>query len=384
MVPRGRAARPTCRLLGDARARRGKRARLLRQASFPVSEAVDGFDWSNVRFPGRLGPRGDALVRLRRPRGGPRVQRPHGTGQDARGDGAGDRGDPARHPRALLPDGLAHAEARQGEARGRPRRAPADVGRASLVILDEFGYVPLDAGGARLPCQAISDSCERGASCSRRTSSSAAGAPCLPTTGSRRRSSTASSTTEGSLSSTGPATGSRSRSCSASQGANGAPVTKPEEVSWPNSKETHAHFRKEDLTKHSRRGVPGVRRALRCLRCEGAHLATPRRLAVQDGRPLPRTPGRLPRARTQDRPLALGGAAELAPRRAVRCAGPRDGDVRHDRQRHIATGPRVRLEDMGDARQARVRGEGPRGLLRRDGSRGRRYGARPRPIATYP
>ena len=28
-----------------------KRARLLRQARFPVPKAVEGFDWSNVRFP---------------------------------------------------------------------------------------------------------------------------------------------------------------------------------------------------------------------------------------------------------------------------------------------------------------------------------------------
>lgn len=30
---------------------RSKRARLLRQARFPVPKAVEGFDWSNVRFP---------------------------------------------------------------------------------------------------------------------------------------------------------------------------------------------------------------------------------------------------------------------------------------------------------------------------------------------
>lgn len=40
-------------------------------------------------------------------------------------------------------------------------RLMADVGRASLVMLDEFGYVPLGAGGARPPCQVISDSYER-------------------------------------------------------------------------------------------------------------------------------------------------------------------------------------------------------------------------------
>lgn len=30
---------------------RAKRARLLRQARFPVPKSVEGFDWSNVAFP---------------------------------------------------------------------------------------------------------------------------------------------------------------------------------------------------------------------------------------------------------------------------------------------------------------------------------------------
>ncbi len=40
-------------------------------------------------------------------------------------------------------------------------RLLADVGRAELVILDEFGYVPFDVDGARLLYQVISDSYER-------------------------------------------------------------------------------------------------------------------------------------------------------------------------------------------------------------------------------
>lgn len=37
----------------------------------------------------------------------------------------------------------------------------ADVGRADLVVLVEFGYVPFDVDGARLLYQVISDSYER-------------------------------------------------------------------------------------------------------------------------------------------------------------------------------------------------------------------------------
>lgn len=34
----------------------------------------------------------------------------------------------------------------------------ADVAKARLLVLDEFGHVPFDVDGARLPCQAMSES----------------------------------------------------------------------------------------------------------------------------------------------------------------------------------------------------------------------------------
>ena len=40
-------------------------------------------------------------------------------------------------------------------------RLLADVAKARLLVLDEFGYVPFDVDGARLLYQVISDSCER-------------------------------------------------------------------------------------------------------------------------------------------------------------------------------------------------------------------------------
>ena len=56
MVPRDRdpGPAPACSgmLARELESReRSKRARLLRQARFPVPKAVEGFDWSNVRFP---------------------------------------------------------------------------------------------------------------------------------------------------------------------------------------------------------------------------------------------------------------------------------------------------------------------------------------------
>ena len=140
---------------------RSKRARLLRQARFPVPKAVEGFDWSNVRFPegwGRdemLSPgfvgRAEDLV----------FHGPTGRGKThvatALGIEATRRGMPVRFFQT------ATLVLRLGKAKreGALDRLLADVGRAGLVILDGFGYVPFDVDGARPPCQAISDSYER-------------------------------------------------------------------------------------------------------------------------------------------------------------------------------------------------------------------------------
>ena len=138
-----------------------KRARLLRQARFPVPKAVEGFDWSHVRFPDGWGReemlsldfvgRAEDLV----------FHGPTGRGKThmatALGIEATRRGIPVRfYQTASLVLQLGKAK-REGSL----DRLLADVGRASLVILDEFGYVPFDIDGARLLYQVISDSYER-------------------------------------------------------------------------------------------------------------------------------------------------------------------------------------------------------------------------------
>lgn len=140
---------------------RSKRARPLRQARFPVPKAVEGFDWSHVRFPDGWG-REEMLSPGFVGRAEGLVSRgPTGRGEahvaTALGIEATRRGMPVRFSRTatLVP--------RPGRAKreGALDRLLADVGRAGLVVLDEFGYVPFDAGGARLPCQVISDGYER-------------------------------------------------------------------------------------------------------------------------------------------------------------------------------------------------------------------------------
>lgn len=91
---------------------------------------------------GGLGLRGDTLARLRRAGGGPGLPRPYRPRQDPRSHRARRRGDPLRHPGQVPP--AASLVLRLGKAKreGALDRLVADIGQASLVMLDEFGTFP--------------------------------------------------------------------------------------------------------------------------------------------------------------------------------------------------------------------------------------------------
>ena len=133
---------------------RAKRQRLLRQARFPVPKSFDGFDWSNVSFPDGWG-REDMLSLSFMERAATGRGKTHVA--TAVGMAAVSAGHPVRfwQTAQLVP--------RLGKAKreGTLDRLLADVAKARLLVLDEFGYVPFDVDGARLLYQVISESYER-------------------------------------------------------------------------------------------------------------------------------------------------------------------------------------------------------------------------------
>ena len=150
-------------MLGGGLARRGspKGARLLRQARLPVPKSFEGYDWSHVSFPEGWGREGMLSLAFVGASGDLVLHGPTGRGRThcatALGMLAVARGVPAGswQTAALV--------MRLGKARreGSLDRLLADLGRAELLVPDEFGYVPLDVDGARLPCQVVADSHER-------------------------------------------------------------------------------------------------------------------------------------------------------------------------------------------------------------------------------
>lgn len=140
---------------------RAKRARLLRQARFPVPKSVEGFDWPDVAFPDGWGR--DEMLSLAFVRDAEDLVFYGQTGRGktrlaaALGIAATSAGHPVRFRQTAQP------VPRLGKAKreGTLDRPLADVAKARLLVLDEFGHVPFDVDGARLLYQVISDGHER-------------------------------------------------------------------------------------------------------------------------------------------------------------------------------------------------------------------------------
>ena len=153
----------TIQMLEDELARRdeAKRARLFRQARFPVPKSFEGYDWSNVSFPEGWGEPEMRSLDFVEDTEDLVFHGPTGRGKThcatALGMAATSAGMPVRfYQTAALVLALGKAK-REGSL----EKIMADIGRSRLLILDEFGYVPLDVDGARLLYQVIADSYER-------------------------------------------------------------------------------------------------------------------------------------------------------------------------------------------------------------------------------
>ena len=127
---------------------RSKRLRLLKQAGFPADKTLD---WGRAQLENLDFVAGcEDLV----------LYGPVGTGKShlaiAIGRLACERGVPVRFFTAT---GLL-MRLRRAQQENRLDRELASIGKARLLIIDEFGYLPIDEEGSRLLFQIISDSYE--------------------------------------------------------------------------------------------------------------------------------------------------------------------------------------------------------------------------------
>ena len=139
---------------------RNRRARLLRKAAFPALKSVEGYDFSDVALPD--GHTADDMLSLEWVR---LAQDYVFHGQTGRGKthlaiALGmlciEEGMAVRY----LPCAQLVLQLQKARDSGALDAMYADLAKADLLILDEFGYIPLDAGGARLLFQVISNAYE--------------------------------------------------------------------------------------------------------------------------------------------------------------------------------------------------------------------------------
>lgn len=138
-----------------------RRERLMRRARFPQAESFEGHGCSQVAFPDGYGPADlESLSFLDTAEGF--VSR-GGTGRGkthlatTMGVRAVSMGRPVRSHSTARPA----TRLERARADGKLDGALRDATNADLVILDEFGYVPIDVAGARLPFRVVSDCYER-------------------------------------------------------------------------------------------------------------------------------------------------------------------------------------------------------------------------------
>lgn len=138
-----------------------KRRRLLKQAGFPQSKTLEGYDWSMASFPADWGreqleslefvDRAEDLV----------LYGDVGCGKThmaiATGMLACERGMPVR----FFTASSLVMRLRRARDENRLDAELRTIGRARLLVVDELGYLPIDIDGARLLFQVIADSYEK-------------------------------------------------------------------------------------------------------------------------------------------------------------------------------------------------------------------------------
>lgn len=140
---------------------RNKRARLLRRAKFPTVKSVEDFDSSDLRFPDGYG--WDEMLSLEWV--GEHqdfvFHGPTGRGKSHLAVALGMRAIAAGKPVRFVTAAQLVLELKRAIGEGRLDESYADYGKDSVLIIDEMGYIPLDADGGRLLFQVMSNCYER-------------------------------------------------------------------------------------------------------------------------------------------------------------------------------------------------------------------------------
>ena len=148
-------------LAEQASRQHARRSRLLKAARLPAVKTLDGYDWTNIKFPDDYG-RGQLTGLEFLGSGGDLVfYGDVGTGKThlacALAAAACQRGIGAR----FFTTASLVAQLRRAQQAERLDKELAMLAKNQLLIIDEFGYLPIDTEGARLLFQVIAEAYEQ-------------------------------------------------------------------------------------------------------------------------------------------------------------------------------------------------------------------------------
>lgn len=138
-----------------------RRAQLLRRCGLPAPKTFDGYDWSAVSWPDGLGREDLLSLSFLERREDLVLMGDVGTGKTHMASALCQLACDRRLEARFFTASSLVMRLRRARDEGRLDREAAQIGRAALLVIDEQGFLPLDADGARLVFQVFADAYER-------------------------------------------------------------------------------------------------------------------------------------------------------------------------------------------------------------------------------
>lgn len=138
-----------------------RRAQLLRRCGLPAPKTFDGYDWSAVSWPDGLGREDLLSLSFLERREDLVLMGDVGTGKTHMASALCQLACDRRLEARFFTASSLVMRLRRARDEGRLDREMSQIGRAALLVIDELGFLPLDADGARLVFQVFADAYER-------------------------------------------------------------------------------------------------------------------------------------------------------------------------------------------------------------------------------
>ena len=138
-----------------------KRAQLLRRCALPQAKSLDGYDWSAVSWPEGFGRVDLEALSFVGPCEDLVLMGDVGTGKTHMASALCQLACDRRLEARFFTASTLVMRLRRAREEGRLDREMSQVARARLLVIDELGFLPLDADGARLVFQVFADAYER-------------------------------------------------------------------------------------------------------------------------------------------------------------------------------------------------------------------------------